>query len=144
MVRAPWQDHRITTRIDVADYLSARRGALRAHATQMIPTEPFWFGLSDEELAEAVSVGGLGARRASSGTPAEASSRTTCSPASARRLERAPDRAVRSLDGEVPHPRWLDENVRLAQSFPPPRVRPHGFSTASRTCPTAATAGSSG
>ena len=49
----PDQDDRITTQIPVRDYLSARSGALRAHATQVDPSEAFWFGLSDEELAEA-------------------------------------------------------------------------------------------
>jgi mycothiol S-conjugate amidase len=49
----PDQDGRITTQIPVGDYLWARSGALRAHATQVDPSEPFWFGLSDEELAEA-------------------------------------------------------------------------------------------
>jgi mycothiol S-conjugate amidase len=48
----PDQDDRITTRIDVRDYLWARSGALRAHATQVDPNEAFWFGLTDEELAE--------------------------------------------------------------------------------------------
>lgn len=48
----PDHDHRITTRIDVADYWWARSGALRAHATQIDPAEPFWFGLDDAELAE--------------------------------------------------------------------------------------------
>jgi mycothiol S-conjugate amidase len=45
-------DDRITTRLDVGDYLGARSGALRAHATQVDPTEPWWFGLSDQQLAE--------------------------------------------------------------------------------------------
>jgi mycothiol S-conjugate amidase len=49
----PDQDDRITTRVAVGDHLWARSGALRAHATQVDPSEPFWFGLSDEELAEA-------------------------------------------------------------------------------------------
>jgi mycothiol S-conjugate amidase len=49
----PSQDHRITTRIDVRHYLWARTQALRAHATQIDPNEPFWFGLTDEELAGA-------------------------------------------------------------------------------------------
>jgi mycothiol S-conjugate amidase len=49
----PDQDGRITTQVPVADYLWARSGALRAHATQVDPTEAFWFGLADEELAEA-------------------------------------------------------------------------------------------
>ncbi len=45
-------DHRITTRLDIGAYLWARSGALRAHATQVDPAEAWWFGLSDEELAE--------------------------------------------------------------------------------------------
>ncbi len=48
----PGQDHRITTRVDVSDYLWARTGALRAHATQVDPSAGWWFGLSDDELAE--------------------------------------------------------------------------------------------
>lgn len=43
-------DDRITTRLDVADFQSARTGALRAHATQIDPTAPWWFGLDDDEL----------------------------------------------------------------------------------------------
>lgn len=48
----PSHDERITTRLHVGKYLWARTGALRAHATQVDPTEPWWFGLSDDELAE--------------------------------------------------------------------------------------------
>jgi mycothiol S-conjugate amidase len=48
----PDQDHRITTQVAVGDHLWARSGALRAHATQVDPTEAFWFGLSDQELAD--------------------------------------------------------------------------------------------
>lgn len=48
----PSQDGRITTILDVGNYLWARSGALRAHATQVDPTESWWFGLTDEELAE--------------------------------------------------------------------------------------------
>ena len=51
-LQRPDQDERITTRLNVADYLWARSGALRAHATQIDPAEPWWFGLSDAELAE--------------------------------------------------------------------------------------------
>jgi mycothiol S-conjugate amidase len=47
----PDTDHRITTKIDVGEFLWARSGALRAHATQVDPNGPFWFGLTDEELA---------------------------------------------------------------------------------------------
>ena len=46
----PDTDHRITTRIDVRNFQSARSGALRAHATQIDPAEAWWFGLDDEEL----------------------------------------------------------------------------------------------
>ena len=46
------QDHRITTKIDIGDYMWARTGALRAHATQIDPGAGFWFGLTDEQLAE--------------------------------------------------------------------------------------------
>lgn len=45
------QDERITTRLAIGDYLWARSGSLRAHATQVDPEEMFWFGLSDDELA---------------------------------------------------------------------------------------------
>jgi len=47
----PSFDERITTRLDVARFLWARTGALRAHATQIDPAQPFWFGLDDDELA---------------------------------------------------------------------------------------------
>jgi mycothiol S-conjugate amidase len=49
----PGQDHRITTKIDVSDHLGARSAALRAHATQVDPTSPHWFGLTDAQLADA-------------------------------------------------------------------------------------------
>ena len=48
----PGQDHRVTTRLHIADHLGARSAALRAHATQVDPAHPFWFGLTDEQLAE--------------------------------------------------------------------------------------------
>ena len=48
----PGLDHRVTTRIHVGDHLGARSAALRAHATQIDPNHPFWFGLTDEQLAE--------------------------------------------------------------------------------------------
>jgi mycothiol S-conjugate amidase len=49
----PDHDHRITTRIDVSGFMWARTKALLAHATQVDPSEPFWFGLDDEQLASA-------------------------------------------------------------------------------------------
>ena len=48
----PGQDHRITTRVEISAFLWARSGSLRAHATQVDPNEPWWFGLTDEQLAE--------------------------------------------------------------------------------------------
>ncbi len=47
------QDHRITTKVDVADFYWARREALLAHETQVDPEEKFWFGLPDAEAADA-------------------------------------------------------------------------------------------
>lgn len=44
----PSHDHRVTTRIDIAHWWHARRDALLAHATQIDPTSPFWFGLPDD------------------------------------------------------------------------------------------------
>jgi len=48
----PDADHRITTRIDIRDFMHVRTAALRAHATQIDPTSPFWFGLDDDEMAQ--------------------------------------------------------------------------------------------
>jgi mycothiol S-conjugate amidase len=44
----PWEDHRITTRIDTGDYYDVRVNALLAHATQIDPESPWWFGLPPE------------------------------------------------------------------------------------------------
>ncbi len=49
----PGQDHRITTRIDITGYMYARTGALRAHATQVDPNAPWWFGVDDDQMTEA-------------------------------------------------------------------------------------------
>lgn len=46
------QDHRITTQVDVGAYLHIRDEALLAHATQVDPNEPFWFGLTPQVAAE--------------------------------------------------------------------------------------------
>jgi mycothiol S-conjugate amidase len=50
-LKRPDLDHRITTRIDVSDFLWARTAALKAHATQVDPNEAWWFGLDEQELA---------------------------------------------------------------------------------------------
>ncbi len=44
----PNQDEVITTKVDVSDHMDVRRNALLAHATQIDPTSPFWFGLPPE------------------------------------------------------------------------------------------------
>jgi mycothiol S-conjugate amidase len=48
----PDMDHRITTKIDISDFMAARTKALLAHATQVDPNEGWWFGLNDDELTE--------------------------------------------------------------------------------------------
>jgi mycothiol S-conjugate amidase len=67
----PSQDYRITTRIDVRDYLWARTQALLAHATQIDPNEAFWFGLTDEELADVYPYEDWVLARSEVGYPAE-------------------------------------------------------------------------
>ncbi len=47
----PSQDHRITTHVDVTGLYDVRAGALRAHATQIDPESPFWFGIPDDVAA---------------------------------------------------------------------------------------------
>jgi mycothiol S-conjugate amidase len=44
----PDNDHLITTRIELGDHADVRRHALLAHATQIDPKSPFWFGLPPE------------------------------------------------------------------------------------------------
>lgn len=41
----PSQDHRITTAVPIPDHGDVRWDALLAHATQVDPTSPFWFGI---------------------------------------------------------------------------------------------------
>ncbi len=43
--KRPSQDEAITTSIDISEYFDVRLDALLAHATQVDPTSPFWFGL---------------------------------------------------------------------------------------------------
>jgi mycothiol S-conjugate amidase len=45
----PSQDDRITTRVNISDFMEVRSAALLAHRTQIDPTSPFWFGLPAEE-----------------------------------------------------------------------------------------------
>jgi mycothiol S-conjugate amidase len=63
------QDDRITTRVDVTEFHDVRRDALIAHATQIDPDSPFWFGLPadvvgygyDDYILARSLVGGEGA-----------------------------------------------------------------------------------
>ena len=48
----PAQDDHITTRVPLGEHASVRRRALIAHATQVDPTSPFWFGLPDDVADE--------------------------------------------------------------------------------------------
>ncbi len=43
-------DHALTTQIDLTGFEEVRQDALRAHATQIDPTSPFWFGLPPEVM----------------------------------------------------------------------------------------------
>jgi len=49
----PWQDERITTSVDIEGYEEVRFEALLAHATQIDPESPFWFGLP-RDVAKAI------------------------------------------------------------------------------------------
>jgi mycothiol S-conjugate amidase len=49
--KRPSQDHRITTSIDIEGFAEVRFEALLAHATQIDPDSPFWFGLPREVAA---------------------------------------------------------------------------------------------
>ncbi|MEZ5144895.1 MAG: mycothiol conjugate amidase Mca [Acidimicrobiales bacterium] len=44
----PSQDDRITTSVPIGDWYDVRKQALLAHATQVDPASPFWFGLPDD------------------------------------------------------------------------------------------------
>ena len=81
--KRPSQDDRITTSIDIEGFAEVRFEALLAHATQIDPESPFWFGLPRE-------VAGRRSTRTTTTSGPRASStrrrpRTTCSPASVPR-----------------------------------------------------------
>ena len=48
----PWPEERINTTIDISGYGHVRGEALRAHATQIDPESPFWFGLPSDDMAK--------------------------------------------------------------------------------------------
>ena len=45
----PSQDDRITTTVDISEFMDVRPAALMAHRTQIDPDSKFWFGLPPEE-----------------------------------------------------------------------------------------------
>jgi mycothiol S-conjugate amidase len=45
----PDQDERITTTVDISDFVDVRPRALLAHRTQVDPESKMWFGLPREE-----------------------------------------------------------------------------------------------
>ncbi len=51
-LRRPSEDHLVTTAIDCTGFAHVQLDALRAHATQIDPNSPFWFGLPREVAAE--------------------------------------------------------------------------------------------
>ena len=51
-IAVPAPEDEVTTEIDVTGFSQVRDDALRAHATQIDPDSPFWFGLPDEAAAE--------------------------------------------------------------------------------------------
>lgn len=51
-VPEPQPQAEVTTEVDVAGFSQARDDALRAHATQVDPNSPWWFGLPEEAQAE--------------------------------------------------------------------------------------------
>jgi len=48
LVQRPDHDHLVTTSIDISSHAHVRRDALMAHATQIDPDSPYWFGLPHE------------------------------------------------------------------------------------------------
>jgi mycothiol S-conjugate amidase len=50
--KRPSQEERITTVVDTTGYGHVRGEALLAHATQIDPNSPFWFGLPPDEVAK--------------------------------------------------------------------------------------------
>jgi mycothiol S-conjugate amidase len=43
--RRPSMDYRLTTKVFIGDHWEQVQAALRAHATQIDPDSPYWFGL---------------------------------------------------------------------------------------------------
>ena len=78
----PGHDHRITTQLDVGEFVWARSGAFRAHATQVDPTESWWFGFTDDERREAYPCEDWVLAASHVGLPPEGELETICSPGS--------------------------------------------------------------
>jgi mycothiol S-conjugate amidase len=48
----PEPEDEVTTEVDVSGFGQVRNAALKAHATQVDPNSPYWFGLPEEAVAE--------------------------------------------------------------------------------------------
>lgn len=51
--KRPDQDHRVSAKVDIGEYFDVRAKALLAHATQVDPASPFWFGLPEGAARDA-------------------------------------------------------------------------------------------
>lgn len=67
----PSQDHRITTKVEIAEWHHVRSEALLAHATQVDPNEKFWFGLPEDVSASAYPFEDFILARSNVGMPAD-------------------------------------------------------------------------
>lgn len=67
----PSLDHRVTTKVEIGEWHQVRRDALLAHATQIDPTEKFWFGLPEDESVKAYPLEDFILAKSTVGIPAE-------------------------------------------------------------------------
>ena len=127
-----------TTAVDISDYADVRREALLAHATQVDPTSPFWFGLPpevartvhpvDEYILARSLVGADRGRRCGRGRPlrrcAGPRRSVTCPDGAAGAAARA---AAPASDADDPGEddmskwltqEWLDETRKMAEGQP--------------------------
>ena len=131
--KRPSQDDRITTSIDIEGFAEVRFEALLAHATQIDPESPFWFGLPREVSRRDPPLRRLHPRREPR-RRADAR-RTTSSPGSAPRS--TPSVAERGL----PEPGVARAPARArAASCRSGRAPPPACSTSSPARPTARSA----
>ena len=115
------------------------RQSLRAHATQVDPTEGWWFGLDDDELVEVVPVGGLDPRPlARRPDPRRTTRATTCSPACADQRRSEPSMTTRPVPGRRRQEGRARRGARRRRRSSSPcrstSCRPTASTRPSRTC----------